>query len=234
MPDTTDRVTTAEQLAAMPADGKRYELVDGVLRMMSPAGSEHGRIASELLLQIGQHAKQHKLGRTYAAETGFLIQRDPDTVLAPDASFVSNDRLAGWGGHRGYLPLAPDLVAEVVSRNDRTKDVADKAQAWLDAGVIAPLKTRVVGGSACIVLFMHPAFSAAMAALLWCLACRAAMWCHHLMQSFVGRFDQPEVASNRSTSSPDSKLAKPFRRAGKRKCGIPELGTHETCGSYPQ
>lgn len=135
MSNSTDHVTTAEQLASMPDDGKRYELVDGLLRMMSPAGSEHGRIAAELLLQIGQYAKQHRLGRTYAAETGFLIQRDPDTVLAPDASFVSHDRLAGLTGERGYLPLAPDLIAEVVSPHDRTRDVAAKVRTWLAAGV---------------------------------------------------------------------------------------------------
>lgn len=139
MSNTTDHVTTAEQLASMPEDGKRYELVDGVLRMMSPAGSEHGRIAAELLLQIGQYAKQHKLGRTYAAETGFLIQRDPDTVLAPDASFVPHDRLAGLGGQRGYLPLTPDLVAEVVSPHDRTRDIVAKVRTWLAAGVCAVL-----------------------------------------------------------------------------------------------
>lgn len=40
-------VTTADQLYALPDDGNRYELIAGVLSMMSPAGSEHGRIAGQ-------------------------------------------------------------------------------------------------------------------------------------------------------------------------------------------
>jgi Uma2 family endonuclease len=135
MSNTTDQVTTAEQLAALPDDGKRYELVEGVLQMMSPAGNEHGKIAAELLLQIGHYAKQQNLGKTYAAETGFLVRSNPDTVLAPDASFVSNERLVEYSGYRGYLPLAPDLVAEVVSPNDRSSDVENKARIWLEVGV---------------------------------------------------------------------------------------------------
>jgi hypothetical protein len=36
----------------------------------------------------------HELGETFAAETGFLIASNPDTVRAPVAAFVSADRLA--------------------------------------------------------------------------------------------------------------------------------------------
>ena len=42
---TVAQATTAEQLLALPDDGWRYELVEGELRRMSPAGQEHGRIA---------------------------------------------------------------------------------------------------------------------------------------------------------------------------------------------
>ena len=39
----TDAVT-ADELLAMPDDGFLYELIEGELRRMSPAGSEHGAI----------------------------------------------------------------------------------------------------------------------------------------------------------------------------------------------
>ncbi|MCO6458232.1 MAG: Uma2 family endonuclease [Pirellulaceae bacterium] len=135
MPHITDQLFTAEQLAALPDDGKRYELVDGVLHMMSPAGRDHGRIAGRLFLRIANHVERNQLGETYAAETGFLLQRNPDTVRAPDVSFVSVERLRDFAGHGGFLPLAPDLVAEVVSATDRSKEVESKALAWLSAGV---------------------------------------------------------------------------------------------------
>ena len=103
--------------------------------MMSPAGSEHGEIAAKLLVRIANYVEQQRLGKTFAAETGFLIRQDPDTLLAPDVSFLSFDRLGGIGRYPGYLPLAPDLVAEVVSPNDRSSDVENKARMWLEAGV---------------------------------------------------------------------------------------------------
>jgi Uma2 family endonuclease len=126
---------TADQLAAMPDTGNRLELVDGELHMMSPAGGRHGRIAGKLFLRIGNHVERHKLGETFAAETGFLLHRNPDTVRAPDVSFVSYERLGEYADYPGYLPVAPDLVVEVVSPSDQSSEVESKASAWLRAGV---------------------------------------------------------------------------------------------------
>lgn len=134
MTNTTDQMT-AEQLASLPDDGSRRELVEGVLHMMSPAGGRHGRVAAKLLLRVGVHVEQQNLGRTFAAETGYLLSQDPDTVRAPDVSYVSQSRLGKLADHPGYLPLAPDLVAEVISPNDEFSKVESKAQAWLEAGV---------------------------------------------------------------------------------------------------
>ena len=130
----TKPVTTADQLFAMPADNKQYELVDGVLKMMSPAGSEHGKIAGRIFARLAVHVEQNDLGETYAAETGFLISSNPDTVRAPDAAFVSNQRLASVEPTKSYLPLAPELVVEVISPNDRFSEVEAKASQWLAAG----------------------------------------------------------------------------------------------------
>ena len=130
---------TADELSAMPDDGKRYELIEGELRMMSPAGGRHGRIAQKLLRRLGNYVEQHGLGETYAAETGFLVQRNPDTVRAPDVAFVSHARLAGFADVPGYLPVAPDLVAEVLSPNDSYLEVEVKALDWLAAGVTVVL-----------------------------------------------------------------------------------------------
>ena len=84
---------------------------------------------------IFQHAKTNSLGKVYAAETGFRIAKDPDTVRAPDAAFVSQSRFDSCvKDESSYLPLAPDLVVEVVSPNDVFSDVEDKAAQWLNAG----------------------------------------------------------------------------------------------------
>jgi Uma2 family endonuclease len=134
MTNTEQSVVTAEQLFCMPHDGNRYELVRGVLNMMSPAGSEHGWIAGRIFHRLATHVEKYDLGRAYAAETGFRIASSPDTVRAPDACFVSHERLASVEPTRSYLPLAPDLVVEVISPNDTFSEVESKIEAWLQAG----------------------------------------------------------------------------------------------------
>jgi Uma2 family endonuclease len=128
------RRTTAEELLRMPDDGFRYELVRGELRRMPPAGDEHGYLALEIASDLRNHVKANNPGRTYAAETGFKLASDPDTVRAPDAAFVSRERAEKVGRVAGYWPGAPDLAVEVVSPNDTHAEVTGKALAWLDAG----------------------------------------------------------------------------------------------------
>jgi Uma2 family endonuclease len=123
------RPVTADELLRLPRGRERHELVHGELRTMSPAGHEHGWIALRFGRLLGAHVDALALGRAYGAETGFLLRRDPDTVLAPDAAFVRKDRLAALP-HRGYFPGAPDCAVEVRSPDDSPQRVAAKARTW--------------------------------------------------------------------------------------------------------
>src|SRR3954447_11895342 len=98
---------TAEELLTGPDRG-RCELVEGVLREMNPAGAEHGVIALEIGVLLRDHRLTHG-GLVFAAETGFLLARDPDTVRAPDAAYVTAARGQAAGPPAGYWPGAPDL-----------------------------------------------------------------------------------------------------------------------------
>jgi len=101
--------------------------------MMSPAGSEHGRIVWNITLLIGNFVKSHKLGTMRGAETGFIIRRNPDSVRAPDIAFIRADR-PPEKFPQGYFDGAPDLAVEVLSPNDRANEVQAKIRDWLDAG----------------------------------------------------------------------------------------------------
>jgi Uma2 family endonuclease len=126
--------TTAEELLGMTDDSFRYELVRGELRKMPPAGSEHGYLALRIASRLERHVDANGLGRTYTAETGFNLASDPDTVRAPDAAFVSRERVEKAGRVEGYWPGPPDLAIEVVSPGDTHAQVVEKALAWLEAG----------------------------------------------------------------------------------------------------
>jgi Uma2 family endonuclease len=131
---TKDRLVTADELLRMPDDGFRYELVRGEIRKMTPAGGEHGRVGGNLMISLGGYARAHRLGAVYLAETGFRLASNPDTVRAPDVSFIRSERVQALGVVRGYLPDAPDLAVEVVSPGDTYTEVGEKVLEWLDAG----------------------------------------------------------------------------------------------------
>ena len=128
------RPITAEDLLAMGPDA-RFELVEGQLIPMPPTSDDHGSRTNRLSFHLSRHVYDNDLGECWAAETGFLLARDPDTVLAPDFSFIARERLNYPGGGRGFVPIAPDLVVETRSPSDRLTDLRNKMRRWLDFGV---------------------------------------------------------------------------------------------------
>ena len=132
---TLKRLFTAEDLFCLSATGRRLELVKGKVYEMAPAGGRHGYSAMNIGVLMGGHVRLHRLGRVFAAETGFIIRRDPDTVRAPDAAYISQDRMSADEIPDSYIDLIPDLVAEVVSPNDRRREVQEKVEEWLNIGV---------------------------------------------------------------------------------------------------
>jgi Uma2 family endonuclease len=132
---TAKPTVTAEELLRMPADGFRYELVRGELRKMAPAGYVHGRVAMNISAPLLQYVRAHNLGIVCAAETGFKLATNPDTVRAPDVAFIRRERVAEVGDIEGYWPGAPDLAVEVISPSDTYGEVEEKVLEWLEAGV---------------------------------------------------------------------------------------------------
>jgi Uma2 family endonuclease len=134
---TTTLVTAADLLAMPTGMGKRYELVAGELREMSPSGWRHGKVISRLTARLDSYVDKHGLGVVFGAETGFRLASNPDTVRAPDVSFVAQQHLPEREPSEGFWPGAPDLAVEVLSPSDRMGDVDEKIDAWLGAGCAA-------------------------------------------------------------------------------------------------
>jgi len=145
---TTGKLLTAEEFSWLPDDGTRQELVRGEVITSPPARPWHGYVASEIAFVLGAFIRRHRLGYTYAAETGFWIESDPDTVRAPDFAFISTDRLPGRSPETWQEGLVPDLVVEVVSPSDSARGVREKMEQWIGAGVrlgiVAYPRTRSV------------------------------------------------------------------------------------------
>src|SRR5438270_819824 len=120
----TPKLMTWQELAQLPDDGIRYELVRGVLLTMAPPFDEHGRLADRIGRSLDRYVDAHQLGEVRRAGVGYLLMSGPDTVREPDLAFVSTVHREALGQYRGYFPGSPDLVVEVVSTNDRLTRVA--------------------------------------------------------------------------------------------------------------
>ena len=142
------RLITAEELEPMPLSDAHVELVQGEVVTMPPAGAEHGEIALSIGSLVREFLRHQKLGRAYAAETGFILSRNPDTVRAPDVAFVATERAARQTRKEGFFDGAPDLAVEVVSPADTDEEVQTKILGYLQAGtslvwIVRP-RTRTV------------------------------------------------------------------------------------------
>jgi Uma2 family endonuclease len=151
---TETKLMTADELLLMPDDGFRYELVKGELKRMSPIGDEHGEVTMRLASPLYQYVTLKNLGKVYAAETGFKLESDPDTVRAPDIAFVGIERIQAAGRIQGYRGGAPDLAVEVLSPGNTKREMAEKIKDYFAAGarsvwlVNPKLKTVIIYHSA--------------------------------------------------------------------------------------
>src|SRR5258708_4604348 len=123
------KLVTAEELFRMPREDVHVELVAGRIERAPLPGMLHGLVASDVGLSISEHVHRLGLGTTVAANTGFILRRDPDTVRAPDFAFVRKDR---WSDSEDYFPGAPDLAIEVIEPHETYVDVDAKVLDWLE------------------------------------------------------------------------------------------------------
>jgi Uma2 family endonuclease len=124
---------TADELLHTHMPNKKTELVRGILVVREPTGYRHGDVTARITKALMEVVEARGLGRVLAAETGFKLSANPDTVRAPDVAFIRHERLPD-PETLGYPALAPDLVVEVLSPSDRPGETLAKVGDWLTAG----------------------------------------------------------------------------------------------------
>ena len=122
----------ADIIGHLPED-RRYELIRGEIYEMGGVTSRHGETAVEFGRRLGNWNAETKAGRV-SVETGYTLERSPDTVRVPDIAFVAKGRILKGQGRRGYMDLAPDLIVEVRSPNDSWPSLVDRADTFFAAG----------------------------------------------------------------------------------------------------
>lgn len=129
-----EKTLTPDEFLVHP-DTKSYELVDGQL-VDRGMGYESSYVGGELLFLLKAHVRTQRLGWVAPADAGFQCFPDaPEKVRKPDVSFVRADRMRSDSLPKGWVRMAPDLAAEVVSPNELFADVVTKADEYLAAGV---------------------------------------------------------------------------------------------------
>ncbi|MDE2776212.1 MAG: Uma2 family endonuclease [Chloroflexota bacterium] len=112
------------------------ELVEGIIINMPKPKLKHGVVTMRLALRIGIHVEKNDLGLVTAADTGFILERNPrgrDTIRGVDVGFISKPRVPEKL-ENVWHEIGPDLAVEVISPNNKAGDIHLKVLQLLNAG----------------------------------------------------------------------------------------------------
>jgi len=135
---TLGQTMTADEFFNSPYS-RGFELVGGrivskggAVETNMPTGALHGAVTEELASRMSYFVRENKLGRVFAAETGFILSKD--TVRGIDVSFVGIEKLGKFGITEKFFPVAPDLAVETISPGNSFDEIQDKIEEYLAAG----------------------------------------------------------------------------------------------------
>jgi Uma2 family endonuclease len=144
---STTTLINAEEFAQMSFDSP-VELIRGEIVEMTRPGGIHGRVCFNVNRVFVRWPNVDSGYGVYSNDTGFLTERDPDSVRGPDLAVVREDVFADGRIPQGVIRQSPELCVEVRSPSDRWSEVLGKVGEFLDAGVkevwvVDPVARRV-------------------------------------------------------------------------------------------
>ena len=141
---TAKAALTYADYAALPDDGKRYEILDGELFVTPAPAPQHQMILANLVSVLGDHVRQRGLGRVLFAPLDVIFA--DSSIAQPDAIYLDNTRMS-LISRRG-IEGGPNLLVEVLSpstaRTDRNVKFALYARYGVDFYWIVDPEARVL------------------------------------------------------------------------------------------
>lgn len=122
---------TYDDLAVLPDDGKRHEIIDGEHYVTPSPITKHQVVLGDLYYLIRAYLADHPVGRVYLSPLDVVFSRFD--VVEPDLLFVSNERREVVA--QKNVQGAPDLAVEIVSESNRRYDEITKRQLYERYGV---------------------------------------------------------------------------------------------------
>jgi Uma2 family endonuclease len=119
-------ILTYRDYAALPQDGKRYELHEGELSMTPAPGSRHQQVSANLFMILRQHVQAKALGEVLYAPLDCILS--DVTIVQPDIVYLAPEK-RGLISARG-IEGPPTLVIAILSPSTAQIDRATKMQLY--------------------------------------------------------------------------------------------------------
>jgi Uma2 family endonuclease len=132
---TATRLITAEEYARLPDRGVPTELIGGEVVEMNMPSPRHGEVCVNIAFLLREFLKGRNLGRVIGNDGGIITKRNPDSVRGGDVWYISYQKVPKGPVADHYLTVPPDIVFEVLSKDDRWPRVLAKVAEYLAVGV---------------------------------------------------------------------------------------------------
>ena len=123
------KVFTYEDITSLPEGN--YEIIDGEMVSVTPAGFRHGKFECMLSEVLRKHLGSN--GYIAVGEIGIIITKKPFRLRAADVVYLSKE--TSPQEPVGMLETPPDLIIEIISEENTAREINDKVRDYLSIGV---------------------------------------------------------------------------------------------------
>ena len=132
-PVEQQKISTVEDLIAMPDDGKRYELINGEIVEVGTANRKHTILGTWLLGTLFVYLSTNKIGGQMGGPDG-TYRLDAANTRVPDISYLMPASAARIPAGSVYCPFAPDLAVEIKSPSNTPGEMRKLARLYIRSG----------------------------------------------------------------------------------------------------